>query len=464
MNTISLKERTLEKRGKISLEKITLQIKEEEHWVFLGSNGSGKTLLGKLIFEETERFCGYVSFEKEKDILDYEREHDETDILNYPDPGRSASDFILQSVNNSSLLASLAEQFHFSELLGRGLKYLSSGEMRKVIIAEALMSDPRVLILDEPYDGLDVQSREDLSSLLKQLSHQGIQIILLLNRFREIPSFISHIGYLQNRKLILTGESHEILQSDELKRLHYFHGEIPETLPTSLITDKSLYSGEILVMMKNIKVAYGDKVVLNNLNWQLRRGEHWKILGPNGVGKSTMLSLISGDNPQAYANDLTLFGMKRGSGETVWDIKKHIGFVSSSFQTSYRVKTSVLMTVISGFYDSIGVYSNYSDMEKKKALEWLELIRLDHKSKSPLHSLSFGEQRMVLIIRAMVKHPPLLILDEPCQGLDEINRHMILKLIDIIAYQGDTTLLFVSHHSDDRLESINRELNLTFNN
>ena len=210
-------------------------------------------------------------------------------------------------------------------------------------------------------------------------------------------------------------------------------------------------------------MAYGDKVVLDGLNWQLKRGEHWKILGPNGVGKSTMLSLISGDNPQAYANDLTLFGMKRGSGETVWDIKKHIGLLSSSFQTSYRVKTSVLMTVISGFYDSVGVYSNYSDLEEKKAMEWLKLVRLDQKARNPLHSLSFGEQRMVLIIRAMVKHPPLLILDEPCQGLDEINRYTVLKLIDIIALQSDTTLLFVSHHSEDMVESISRELHLKFN-
>lgn len=210
-------------------------------------------------------------------------------------------------------------------------------------------------------------------------------------------------------------------------------------------------------------MAYGENVVLNNLSWKLKRGEHWKILGPNGVGKSTMLSLISGDNPQAYANELTLFGMKRGSGETVWDIKKHIGILSSSFQTSYRVKTSVLMTVISGFYDSIGVYNNFRDLEEKKAMEWLKLIKLDQKARSPLHSLSFGEQRMVLIIRAMVKHPPLLILDEPCQGLDEINRYTVLKLIDIIALQSDTTLLFVSHHSEDLVESITRELHLEFN-
>lgn len=462
MAAINIIDKTIEVRGRKLLEKITLLIEDNDHWVILGANGSGKSLLGKLISDESEGKTGYVSFEKEKSILDYEREHDETDFLNYPDPGRSASEYILQSVADRTLLHDLATQFHFSELLERGLKYLSSGEMRKVIIAEALMSHPGLLILDEPFDGLDVQSREDLTSLLIRLSRDKIQIVLLLNRFSEIPPFISHIGYMQDKRLILQGTSQQMLNSEELKRLHYFHGKIPEALPSPIINDDNLYKGEILVNMNNIRVAYGEKVVLDGLSWQLKRHEHWKIVGPNGVGKSTMLSLISGDNPQAYANDLTLFGMKRGSGETVWDIKKHLGIVSSSFQTSYRVKTSVLLTVISGFYDSVGVYSKYSEQEEKKAMEWLGLIHLDHKARSPLHNLSFGEQRMVLIVRAMVKHPPLLILDEPCQGLDEINRYMVLKLIDIIAGQSGTTLLFVSHHNEDKIESINRELLLEF--
>ena len=462
MRTVNIVDKTIEKRGKIFLKNISLTIQSEENWVFLGPNGSGKTLLGNLIFDESDRRCGYISFEREKAILDKERDDDETDIINYPDPGRSASEFILEAEKNDIYLNSLASRFHFSELLDRGLKHLSSGEMRKVMVAESLMAKPEVLILDEPYDGLDVQSRSDLSDLLKQLIDENIQIILLLNRFSEIPHYISHIGYLQNKELLLKGKAEDIMESDELKRLHYFHEELPEHLPEPVNIDRDLYQGNQLVKMKDIRVAYGDKIVLNELNWQLSRGEHWKIWGPNGVGKSTMLSLISGDNPQAYANDLTLFGMKRGSGETVWDIKKHIGFVSSSFQTSYRVNTSVLLTVISGFYDSIGVYNKYSKMEESIALQWLKLIKLDHKKKQPLLSLSFGEQRLVLIIRAMIKHPPLLILDEPCQGLDEINRLMVLKLIDIIAMQSDTTLLYVTHHNEDIIESITKELQFSF--
>ncbi|MDA3808701.1 MAG: molybdate ABC transporter ATP-binding protein ModF [Spirochaetaceae bacterium] len=462
MYTVYIENKSIEKRGRTFLENISLKISQNENWVFLGPNGSGKTILGKLILDETKKRTGYVSFEKEKAILDKEREEDETDILNYQDPGTSASEFILQSGGSSSLLKQLAEQFHFSELLSRGLKYLSTGEMRKVIIAESLMNGPDILILDEPYDGMDVQSRNDLSKLLDKLIKDNIQIILLLNRFSEIPDFISHIGYLQNKKLILTGKAEDVLESEELKRLFYFHEDMPESLPESILNQDHLYKGEDLVLMNQIRVAYGEKIVLNDLNWTLKRGEHWKITGPNGVGKSTLLSLISGDNPQAYANDLTLFGMKRGSGETVWDIKKHIGYVSSSFQTDYRVNTSVLLTVISGFYDSIGVYNKYGEMETNIGRQWLKLIKLDRKVKQPLHCLSFGEQRMVLIIRAMVKHPPLLILDEPCQGLDELNRLMVLKLIDIIARESESTVLYVTHHREDHLDSIHKELQFSF--
>ena len=464
MPIIDFKNRTVRSRDRIYLENITIQIKRKEHWVFFGANGSGKTKLGRLIFDEIQVPSGYVSFEKEKKILDKEREDDETDYLNYPDPGRSASEFILQSGGNHLYLNQLANQFHFSELLDRGLKYLSSGEMRKVIIAQSLMNNPEILILDEPYDGLDIQSRKDLSNLLNLLIEEKFQIILLLNRFSEIPDFISHIGYLENRKLLLSGKAQIIIESEEINRLHHFHETLPETLPEAISGGKKLFHGEILVQMNHIRVAYGDNVVLNDLNWSLIKGEHWKITGPNGVGKSTMLSLISGDNPKAYGNDLTLFGMKRGSGESIWDIKKHIGFVSSSFQTEYRVNTSVLLTVISGFYDSIGVYNQYSKLESDKAMEWLELIKMDHKKKQALHSLSFGEQRMILIVRAMVKHPPLLILDEPCQGLDEVNRSMILKLIDIIAKESKTTVLYVTHFREDKIESIKKELQFSYRN
>lgn len=462
MDRITLENRTVESRGKVFLQNISLQICPGETWVFLGANGSGKTMLGRLISGEAGDRSGFVSFEREKAVIDRERKEDQSDILDYPDPGRSASQFILERRENRALMENLAERFRFSSLLDRGLKYLSTGELRKVLIAEELMDNPEMLILDEPYDGLDVESRKDLSLLIDDLIGEGVQLVLLLNRLSEIPRTATKVGYLQKGELLFQGSRDDILNSDQVGKLLHFHQNPPETLPTPPEREESFYSGNTLVQMTKINVSYEGKAVLKNLDWTLKRGEHWKISGPNGVGKSTLLSLISGDNPQAYANDLTLFGMKRGSGETVWDIKKHIGYVSSSLHRDYRVRTSVLSVVISGYHDSIGVYGKYSEMEERRSMEWLKMVRMDHKAGTPFQSLSFGEQRLILIIRAMVKHPPLLILDEPCQGLDEMNREMILGLIDIIARISDTTILYVTHHDEDKIEAVKNIMKMKF--
>ncbi|MBB6481587.1 molybdate ABC transporter ATP-binding protein ModF [Spirochaeta isovalerica] len=462
MKSLKLTDYSEEIRGIVYLRNINLEIEKGADWVFLGANGSGKSRLGQLIGRLWPGKCGYVSFEKEREIIDRERREDESDILDRPDPGRSASRFILERNGTEQEMAGLAERFRFTDLLDRGLKYLSTGELRKVLIAEELMSHPDLMILDEPYEGLDVDSRHDLSQLINQLMEQGIQIILLLNRFSEIPDSIENLGYMQDRTLVLRGDREFILRSEELWRLHHFQGESVPPLPSTPRSDDGLYGGPLLVNMKNIRVAYDGREVIKNLDWTVLRGQHWKIVGPNGVGKSTLLSLITGDNPQAYANDISLFGMKKGSGETVWDIKKHIGYVSSSLQREYRVRTSVKLVIISGFYDSIGVYQHYSESEAGLAEQWLRLIKMENKADRPFQSLSFGEQRLVLIARAMVKHPPLLILDEPCQGLDEVNRLMILKLIDILGNKGETTLLYVTHHSEDKIPSIRRELRMDY--
>lgn len=464
MKSMTLTNRTVERLGSVYLENICLTIYEGQNWVFLGANGSGKSRLGQLIEEEWPGTCGFVSFEKEKEVIDRERREDESDIIDQPDPGRSAAHLILEEGGNRKEMNQLAHKFRFSELLERGIKYLSSGELRKVIIASELLKHPELLILDEPYDGLDAQSRKDLSLLINHLLDEGYQLIILLNRFSEIPASIKNLGYLQDKRLALQGKTDKILQTEEIQRLHHFQGLMNRELPPPVSKDNTLYKGKTLVSMKNIRVSYDSKTVLKGLNWTVLRGEHWKIVGPNGVGKSTLLSLISGDNPQAYKNDITLFGLKKGSGESIWDIKKHIGYLSSSLQRDYRVRTTVRLVVISGFYDSIGLYSHYSESEARIADQWLQLIGMEKKRDTPFQKLSFGEQRLILIIRAMVKHPPLLILDEPCQGLDEINRLMILKMVDILAEKGETTLLYVTHHSEDKINAIKKELHMSFPN
>jgi molybdate transport system ATP-binding protein len=415
---------------KKSLHHVTFAIQPGEHWAIVGANGSGKSSYGRLLCNElavtagsfrTATRSGYVSFEKVNEILDRERYLDDSDFLDYEDPGTSAADFILDRKTSTGAappakLVELAAALGFSEILGRGLKYLSTGEMRKVVICKALMQEPELLVLDEPFDGLDVASSAMLRGLISGCVAQGITIVLLLNRFSEILPEITHVAYLKDCAILVSGEKGALLESESLRRFHDFHYTLPSRLPDvdASCAATPLPPGTPPVVMREVVVAYNGKVVLNRLTWSVKPGEHWKISGPNGSGKSTLLSLISGDNPQAYANDIELFGIKRGSGESVWDIKKRIGLVSTALQQDYRVGVTVKIAVLSGFFDSIGVYGNYSKKQEEIALEWLEMLHLSQQRDLPLRSLSYGEQRLVLVARAMVKQPDLLILDEPC--------------------------------------------------
>ena len=212
--------------------------------------------------------------------------------------------------------------------------------------------------------------------------------------------------------------------------------------------------------MRNIHVAYGEHVVLDGLNWTVRRGEHWAVVGPNGSGKSTLLSLITGDNLQVYANEVYLFGKRRGEGESIWDIRRRIGVVSPELQLRYRKPVSVREVVLSGFFDSIGLYRRPDPEQEAIADRWLEILGMAERAERPFTRLSYGEKRLALIVRAMVKSPELLILDEPCQGLDRANREMVLALMEGIGEQTTTGLIYITHHEEEMIPCIDHILRL----
>ena len=215
---------------------------------------------------------------------------------------------------------------------------------------------------------------------------------------------------------------------------------------------------DAVILMRKVNVRYGKKVVLKNFNWTVRNGENWKIVGPNGAGKSTLLSLITADNLQAYSNEIHMFGKLRGTGESIWDIKRRIGHVSSEFQVQYRESVTVLKVVLSGFFDTIGLYQPVTEKQKETALYWMKFLEIENLAEIDFTRLSYGQQRLVLIARALVKSPALLILDEPCQGLDRANRNRVLTLIDQIGHQSMTQIIYVTHVASDQLKCIHHEL------
>ena len=437
---------------------------------FVGRNGSGKSILAKALAGDQTILSGkvinlfksiaHISFEHLQKIIDDQWKRNNTDMLSdtEDDTGLTTAEMIQETNQNQALCENLALQFGIAHLLNRRFKYLSTGETRKTLICRTLMSKPELLILDEPFDGLDVASRANLAETLSQLSKQNITIVMVLNRFNEIPPFVKYIGLLANCQLLKYGTKDTILNDVAVKQLTNLEHLSNFTLPEPDEVSVPLPNDLDRIILNNGFVQYDGKAIINGLSWRVKANENWQIIGPNGAGKSTLLSLITGDHPQGYSNDLTLFGHKRGSGETIWDIKRHIGYVSSSFHLDYRVSLSVENVLVSGYFDSIGVYQTASDKQLKLVKQWLQLLDLTELAEKPFQSLSWGLQRLVLIARALVKHPTLLILDEPLQGLDYLNRELVKSWIDNLIDRGNTQLLFVSHHTEDAPKCITHRL------
>lgn len=450
-----------------------VQLHSGESWAFVGANGSGKSSLAKALSGELIQLNGTrdsqfqrparLSLEQLQQLVSEEWQRNNTDLLSADedDTGFTTAQIIQLEVKDAARCAKLAQQFGITRLLDRRFKYLSTGETRKTLLCQALMAQPDLLILDEPFDGLDVESRASLANLLAQLHQQGLTLVLVLNRFDDIPDFIDNVGVLAECTLTTTGKRAEILAEALVAQLAHSEKLAGMALPEADVPDSQpqLAADAPRIVLNNGVVSYNDRPILHNLSWQVGPGEHWQIVGPNGAGKSTLLSLVTGDHPQGYSNDLTLFGIRRGSGETIWDIKRHIGYVSSSLHLDYRVSSSVRNVILSGYFDSIGIYQAVSDRQQHLASGWLALLGMDNATAdAPFHSLSWGQQRLVLIARALVKHPTLLILDEPLQGLDPLNRLLVRRFVDVLIGEGQTQLLFVSHHAEDAPQCITHRL------
>lgn len=450
-------------------EKLTIknwQLLENETWCVLGRNGSGKqyldqllmgtfqpTSVEKLILPNKEK-VGMISFEAQQKTYEQALDAEAPDYVEVNEAATKAKDFLPKDRWNDPLIS----EFGLSHRLDTGYLQLSTGESRKLLILQALFSGIEILVCDNPFDSLDVGSCEALSIALARLSKTGVSVLLMLSNRQDIPTWCNNIAFIERGQFDVIGKFED---SDTKNQLDALLSPVPdETSWPENMHELSDYAHPYLVKLNKGKVHYNGVNVFENLDVEIKPLQHTLITGANGSGKSTLMQLITGDCPQCYSNDIHVLGYKRGSGETIWQVKEHMGIVSSELHRQYRVNSDLLTVVVSGFYDSIGMYQQPSPYHLKIAQQWLDKIGLLAQQKSLFQSLSYGEQRLALIARALVKSPYLLILDEPTQGLDELNRHRVLNFLEHLASQKHSTMLLVSHRRDEFLSIFNQHIKL----
>jgi molybdate transport system ATP-binding protein len=364
------------------------------------------------------------------------------------------------------------DHLHIRPLLKKRLIQLSNGENKRVQLAIALLEEPVMLILDNPFLGLDIEGRATLHTIINRLASGGMQILLITGA-REIPGCITHVARLDKGKwaflgtvaegavMVSGGPEADAGRAQEQEAIVRLDDEI-----LARLRDSSRNGGSkdddfaVAVKLVNTTIKYGEAIILNKINWEVRKGERWNVSGPNGAGKSTILSLITADNPQAYANEIWLFDRRRGTGETIWEIKRKIGFVSPELHLYFDSGVSCFEVVASGLFDTIGLFRPLTMEQEETVMLWMRLLSLQELRGKRLVQLSTGQQRMVLLARALIKNPPMLILDEPCQGLDEAQTDHFRALITALCEAFDKTLVYVSHYRQELPVCIDRFLQL----
>ncbi len=452
-------------------------IKDGQHWAIIGPNGAGKTLLidiltgkyalksGQIISENNQGINTLVKSVAFRDIYSL------TDIKNsYYQQRWNAGDehevplvSELFSKGDKQWVEALISSFGIEDLVEKPINLLSSGELRKTLIVRSLLSKPRILILDNPFIGLDTKSRTILNDVLEGLAKlDNLQIVLVLSHPKDLPNLITHVLPIKEKTLLPTLTKEDFVNDSNFQKF-LFNGNVYTDISELVKISENSFSFKNALVFKNITVRYGSRIILKHLNWTVTLGDKWALLGENGSGKSTLLSLVSGDNPQAYANDITLFDQKRGTGESIWDIKKHIGYISPEMHLYYLKNVSCLDVVGSGFFDTIGLYRKCNEEQENLALRWMQVFGIENIKDTSFLNISTGEQRLVLLARVFVKNPDLLILDEPLHGLDIANKQKVKQIIEDFCTR-DKALIYVTHYEEEIPDVVTQRLILKKHN
>ncbi|MBN9381753.1 MAG: ATP-binding cassette domain-containing protein [Chitinophagaceae bacterium] len=439
------------------LKNLDLTILRGEQWAVTGPSGSGKSVLAHTLMGR-HFYKGQITFHQpETRIAIVEQQHrflnrsGTTDLYYQQRFNASDADQTITveqeltpfSSGETLLNWEWLDHLHIRPLLARPLIQLSNGENKRVQLAIALLEKPDLLILDNPFLGLDTEGRATLHRIINMLAEKGIQLLLVTSP-RELPAAITHVTRLEGPQ---ETAQHAHLDTNVLQQLQQLSAPEAATFSTA-------------VKMTDVNIHYGEKVLLRHISWEVKKGERWNVSGPNGAGKSTLLSLITADNPQAYANDIWLFDRKRGSGETIWEVKQKIGFVSPELHLYFDYSATSFEVIASGLFDTIGLFRLLTEEQEQRVILWMRLLSLEALRSLRLAQLSTGQQRMVLLARALIKNPPMLILDEPCQGLDEDQTSYFRQLVGLLCEAFGTTLIYVSHYREEIPDCVDKFLRL----
>lgn len=467
-------------------ENTTWRIHEGEHWVVVGPNGSGKTTLLGAFDTRTPVVGGEVWYHfactnpdesypddgtVPEERIAYVSQEDQADLAragaDYHQARWNASDaeaaprvrevLSRRTGATTGAIRRAAARVGITHRLGHPLPALSNGELRRVLIAEALLRKPRLLVLDDPFAGLDTAARERLSALIEELMAGGIQLVMVVRRPEEIPPGTTHLLLVNRGRVRLQGTLASLRDHRALRR--FFAPPKPAARRDRIIASKKpAPAGTEVFALSNVTVKYDRTIALHDVSWTVHAGERWALMGPNGSGKSTLLSLITGDNLQAYANDVRLFGRPRGQGESIWDIRKRIGWLSPELQWHCPGGDPVAHVIASGLFDTIGLQRALSSRHRSRIKEWLD--RFDLPGATPFALLGAGEQRMALLARALIKSPDLILLDEPCQGLDSTHRDAFHRALARALRGHPCALVYITHHVEDLPPVVDRVLRL----
>ena len=487
---ISFKDVSIRHFNTLVFEGLNFSLEKGQQWALVGKSGSGKStfldfIMGKASMAKGEAHYPYFDwhiqehhqddpmFNRYKLMTQVSARHEFRNLSN-------TSDFYYQQRFNSCdsedadtvtaylstikvvnplgiwTIQRVTERLKLTYLLDKELIKLSNGETKRLMLAAALIKNPLLLLLDNPLNGLDVAARQDFNELIQEISESGISI-MMATPSTEIPKAITHVAVLENGKVV------NQCSAEEFKPVSF---NLPDQRQTNreelqqllLVTPSPVF--DTIIGMENVSIKYGEKQILDQVNWQVKQGERWALTGHNGAGKSTLLSLINGDNPQAFANKITLFDQRKGSGESIWEIKKKIGYVSPEFFQYFPMGSTCLQVIESGFDDTLGLFRVSGKIRAETSMRWMKLLNISKYADEMIRNVPISIQRTCMLARAMVKNPSLLILDEPCLGLDFERQEQFKNLIDEICGMSNLTLIYVSHYQHEMPASIKFSLKL----